>query len=104
MENTENQQPTLPEDEIANEGVGQVEESCPPEAETFSREQLDQLVAEAEQRGYLRGRNEIAKQMMDRTQLLGNPLVDSSQPAIREDETSAFAQRFLTRLPRGVWD
>lgn len=68
-----------------------------------SAEEVARLVAEAEQRGYLRGLNENAREMMGRPALLENPRVRT--PAEKDrDACQTFASRFLTRLPRGVWD
>lgn len=68
-----------------------------------SAEEVARLVAEAEQRGYLRGLNENAREMMGRPALLENPRV-RTVPEKDRDACQTFASRFLTRLPRGVWD
>lgn len=68
-----------------------------------SAEEVARLVAEAEQRGYLRGLNENAGEMMRRPALLENPRVRTA-PEKDRDTCQTFASRFLTRLPRGVWD
>lgn len=68
-----------------------------------SAEEVARLVAEAEQRGYLRGLNENAREMMGRPALLENPRVRTAPEKDRE-ACRTFASRFLTRLPRGVWD
>ena len=68
-----------------------------------SAEEVARLVAEAEQRGYLRGLNENAREMMGRPALLENPRVRTTPEKDRE-ACQTFASRFLTRLPRGVWD
>lgn len=68
-----------------------------------SAEEVARLVAEAEQRGYLRGLNENAREMMGRPALLENPRVRTA-PDKDRDACQTFASRFLTRLPRGVWD
>lgn len=70
---------------------------------TVSAEEVARLVAEAEQRGYLRGLNENAREMMGRPALLENPRV-RTVPEKDRDACQTFASRFLTRLPRGVWD
>lgn len=70
---------------------------------TVSAEEVARLVAEAEQRGYLRGLNENAREMMGRPALLENPRVRTATEKDR-DACQTFASRFLTRLPRGVWD
>lgn len=68
-----------------------------------SAEEVARLVAEAEQRGYLRGLNENAREMMGRPALLENPRVRTA-PDKDRDACQTFASRFLTRLSRGVWD
>lgn len=73
------------------------------EAGAVSAEEVARLVAEAEQRGYLRGLNENAREMMGRPALLENPRVRTA-PEKDRDTCQTFASRFLSRLPRGVWD
>lgn len=63
---------------------------------------IDRLVAEAEQRGYLRGRNEQAQAMIDSPAMLENTSLRNEEPS--EGAGSSFASRFLSRLPKGVWD
>lgn len=72
--------------------------------ETVNRSEVDRLVAEAERRGYLRARNELAQAEINRTQLLGNPLLDSQSSRNAPDAESSFVSGFLTRIPRGAWD
>lgn len=81
----------------AEERSGEEEEGA------VSAEEVARLVAEAEQRGYLRGLNENAREMMGRPALLENPRVRTAPEKDRE-ACRTFASRFLTRLPRGVWD
>ncbi len=72
--------------------------------ETVNRSEVDRLVAEAERQGYLRARNELAQVEINRTQLLGNPLLDRQSSRNAPDAESSFVSGFLTRIPRGVWD
>lgn len=81
----------------AQDRSGEAEEGA------VSAEEVARLVAEAEQRGYLRGLNENAREMMRRPALLENPRVRTA-PEKDRDTCQTFASRFLTRLPRGVWD
>lgn len=81
----------------AEDRSGEAEEGA------VSAEEVARLVAEAEQRGYLRGLNENAREMMGRPALLENPRVRTA-PEKDRDACQTFASRFLTRLPRGVWD
>lgn len=57
------------------------------------------LIAEAEQRGYLRGRNEAASEMMERPAMWQPACPDS--PAGR---LTSAADSFLSGLRPGVWD
>lgn len=61
---------------------------------------VERLVAEAEQRGYLRGRNEAAAESMNRTALLENVRLTEARALEAPDPTSLF----LTRLRPDVWD
>lgn len=81
----------------AQDRSGEAEEGA------ISVEEVARLVAEAEQRGYLRGLNENAREMMRRPALLENPRVRTA-PEKDRDTCQTFASCFLTRLPRGVWD
>lgn len=81
----------------AQDRRGEAEEGAVP------AEEVARLVAEAEQRGYLRGLNENAREMMGRPALLENPRVRTT-PEKEREACQTFASRFLTRLPRGVWD
>lgn len=81
----------------------EAEQSSEAEEGAVSAEEVARLVAEAEQRGYLRGLNENAREMMGRPALLENPRVRTAPEKDRE-ACQTFASRFLTRLPRGVWD
>lgn len=60
---------------------------------------LAELLAQAEQRGYLRGRNEAAEEMMNRP-TMWQP-TEAQSPAHR---MAAVADNFLSGLRPGVWD
>lgn len=72
-----------------------------PQAAAVSQDEVARLVAEAEQRGYLRALNERARQQMDRPALFENP-ARRRQASVPEADNLVSA--FLSRLPRGVWD
>lgn len=63
---------------------------------------IEALIAEAEQRGYLRARNEMAAKAMEQPALLADPL--RSTHANTPVNDTDLAAGFLARLPRGVWD
>lgn len=63
---------------------------------------IEAMIAEAEQRGYLRARNEMAAKAMEQPSLLCNPL--RPLPANDGGDSRDLAAGFLSRLPRGVWD
>lgn len=73
-------------------------EPTPAEANELSAE-VQALIAEAEQRGYLRGRNDAAQQWLN-SNLYDNPL---RQPAPQE-AADPLADAFLSAIPPGVWD
>lgn len=64
---------------------------------------IDRLLADAEQRGYLRGLNERAAQAMDTPRLWANPrrMAQEEQLAAEADDPD-FG--FLTHIRPGVWD
>ncbi len=64
-----------------------------------STRSLTKLLAEAEQRGYLRGRNEAAEEMMNRP-TMWQPLEAQSAG----HRIAAAADSFLSGLRPGVWD
>ncbi len=87
-----------PEETIAAETVT---EAAP--AETGGEKEnpdIAALVAEAEQRGYLRGLNECAAGMMERPALLENMRRRTPEP----ERSESFASQFLQSVPRNVWD
>ena len=63
------------------------------------------MVAEAEQRGYLRGRNEIIGQMMREPSLFSNPVRVRIDESVENRSDSADPARdFLTHIRPQVWD
>ena len=56
----------------------------------------DSLVKEAEERGYVRGRNEVIKQQMDQPQVWQMPQT--------EQATASPQPEILAHLRRSVWD
>lgn len=59
-------------------------------------EELDRLVSEAEERGYLRGRNEAVETLMSRP--------GHRKPAEAEDDDGEDAVMILREMRRSVWD
>lgn len=64
--------------------------------------QIEAMIAEAEQRGYLRARNEMAAKAMEQPPLLSDP--QRPTPSVDAGSGQGLAEGFLSRLPRGVWD
>ncbi len=62
--------------------------------------EVNRLVAEAEARGYLRGRNESAAESLDTPWLWENP----RRTEMERECASGLADEFLARLRPGVWD
>lgn len=62
--------------------------------------EVNRLVAEAEARGYLRGRNESAAESLDTPRLWENP----RRTEMERECASGLADEFLARLRPGVWD
>ena len=65
--------------------------------------EVDRLISQAEQRGWLRARNELAAELMDRPSLLENPCLSPATSGQR-NRNDTFAERFLNQLSRDVWD
>ena len=104
-ENTEQPIPEIPEfpeindDEVADTTDADADNETVTETDDERRRLLD----EAEQRGYLRGRNEMINRMMDSPQLfadLSRLAADNPQAKNRDDP----ADSFLTRIRPRVWD
>ena len=116
MENTEEPLLQLPPEETGAEEI-QPETTPEPEAteeapapaeapesheskETPEAPDIEALLAEAEQRGYLRGRNEAIEASMHTPALLET----SRLPRARALEAPDPASLFLSRIRPGVWD
>lgn len=80
--------------EAANESDGQVAEVI-DSAESMTMEEVERLVAEAEQRGYLRGRNETIEA----------EVMPAPAPSAADDSTvGESCPSFLAHLRPGFWD
>ncbi len=99
---------TQPEEDTAT--ASDVEATAPEEApgheETpasgIDETEVARLVAEAEERGYLRGRNEAIAERMEQPALWENT---AGQPSTADDDRDAdYASLFLSELRPGVWD
>lgn len=66
----------------------------------MAMDQVNRLVAEAEARGYLRGRNECAAREMNTPQLWENPRRTAMERECEPDP----ACEFLSKIRPGVWD
>lgn len=116
MENTEEPLLQLPPEEtgteetlpgIAPEPEATEEAPAPAEApesheskETPEAPDIEALLAEAEQRGYLRGRNEAIEASMHTPALLENSRLTRARALEAPDPASLF----LSRIRPGVWD
>ena len=116
MENTEEPLLQLPLEETGAEEI-QPETTPEPEAteeapapaevpeshestETPEAPDIEALLAEAEQRGYLRGRNEAIEASMHTPALLENSRLTRARALEAPDPASLF----LSRIRPGVWD
>lgn len=116
MENTEEPLLQLPPEETGAEEI-QPETTPEPEAteeapapaeapeshespETPKAPDIEALLAEAEQRGYLRGRNEAIEASMHTPALLENSRLTRARALEAPDPASLF----LSRIRPGVWD
>lgn len=92
------------EDPIQLQAEAQLDQSGQPdqseEASASSPPDLDRLVAEAEHRGYLRGRNEAISEAMTSRPLWENSRLTEARALERPDPASLF----LSRLRPDVWD
>lgn len=74
-------------------------------AESVSREELERAVAEAEQRGYRRGRNEMLSQPMRRNGIWEQPHRQDDAPAVAAEGDDADDDLVLLRRIRpSIWD
>lgn len=72
----------------------------PEQPSAPSSPDLDRLIAEAEQRGYLRGRNEAISEAMTTRPLWENSRLTEARALEQPDPASLF----LSRLRPDVWD
>ena len=90
-----------PEPEAAEEAVAPAEAPENNEStETPEVSDIEALLAEAEQRGYLRGRNEAIEASMRTPALLENSRLTRARALEAPDPASLF----LSRIRPGVWD
>jgi|GEM_PF-1577926 hypothetical protein len=92
-------------EEIVNDAEPATSVSEPPtENETGAsgvpQEEVDRLVAEAEARGYARGRNEVLAAGMHTSQLWEN----SCRTAMEEAQKPDPAMNFLSKIRPSIWD
>lgn len=89
--------------EHTEEPEGQATERCEnteiPE-ETVTKEEANRMVAEAEARGYLRGKNENAALSMHSPRLWENPCRTAMEQECEPDPANGF----LSKIRPGVWD
>ncbi len=97
----ETQPGIAPEPDAAEEAAAPAEApECNESTETSEAPDIEALLAEAEQRGYLRGRNEAIEASMHTPALLEN----SRLTRARALEVPDPASLFLSRIRPGVWD
>lgn len=68
--------------------------------ETVTKEEANRMVAEAEARGYLRGKNENAALSMHSPRLWENPCRTAMEQECEPDPANGF----LSKIRPGVWD
>jgi len=95
--------PPLPDETSKSEPVA---ETAGEKSAGMTAGEVARLVAEAERRGWLRARNEMAAKAMNGPALLENPCLNSHRTpgdnAVNKDDD--FVSRFLSTLPRNVWE
>lgn len=97
----ETQPETTPEPEATEEAPAPAEAPESHEStETPEATDIEALLAEAEQRGYLRGRNEAIEASMHTPALLENSRLTRARALEAPDPASLF----LSRIRPGVWD
>lgn len=98
-ENSENSETKLTEEPVMEQPPKTTEQP------TATAEDITILIDEAEERGYLRGRNEIIEQMMQEPPLFSNPVRRgiNSRPRSTHEETDA-SKEFLSNIRPQVWD
>lgn len=95
---------SAPEPQVTAAPVDSAPESSPepavPAPDVVERREVNRLVAEAEARGYLRGRNELAEVSMNTPGLWENP----RRTAMDRETDPDPAYGFLSKIRPGVWD
>lgn len=79
-------------------------EEITPARAMLTADDIGRMLAEAEQRGYLRGRNERAEAMINRPLLFENPRRTEPAPDADRPSAEGLTEGFLTGLRPGVWD
>ena len=83
----------------------QPSEAAAEEAQPLTRGEVEAMIearlAEAEERGYLRGRNEAIDQWMQQPALYDNPL---RQPQPQRQTSESLADGFLSAIRPSIWD
>lgn len=91
-----------PADESSSETGAEPE--TPSARAMLTADDIGRMLAEAEQRGYLRGRNERAEAMINRPLLFENPRRSESEPEAARTSGEGLTEGFLSGLRAGVWD
>jgi hypothetical protein len=84
------------------DGAESTEECDDDQQPTVTQEQLERLVAEAEERGYLRGRNESIAELMKRPGMFERADADSMSDST--DSAGSSEVMILNNLRPSVWD
>lgn len=96
----ETQPETTPEADAAEAPAPAEAPESQESPETPEATDIEALLAEAEQRGYLRGRNEAIEASMHTPALLENSRLTRARALEAPDPASLF----LSRIRPGVWD
>lgn len=96
----ETQPETTPEADAAEAAAPAEVPESHESTETPEAPDIETLLAEAEQRGYLRGRNEAIEASMHTPALLENSRLTRARALEAPDPASLF----LSRIRPGVWD
>lgn len=95
--------PDLPAASVEEQPADTAPDLSPASDETvYTARQIDEMMAEAEERGYIRGRNERITALMMRPELLENPLRPREAPS--RPSAGELAEAFLSSLRPSVWD
>ncbi len=96
---TDNIQPTEVTQPIENTEATRAAEATPS---------TEELIAEAERRGYLRGRNEALAESLNRPAMMAEPGVGTTEATAPATEsqplTDDLSSAFLSRIRPSVWD